>query len=110
MKISFDFDSTLSEGFVQSIASSMQQGNNIFITTSRSRQYDNADLFQLAKYLSIPETNIRFTEHEDKYLFLNGFDMHFDDDSYEIDLINRKTKCKGILVGYKDFSIKRAVV
>lgn len=96
MKISFDFDFTLSEPLIRQIAKRfIQHGDEVFITTSRSPKGNN-DLFEVADNLGIPRANIRFTSGEDKYEFLDGFDAHFDDDIIEIELIKEsKIKCQG---------------
>lgn len=106
MKISFDFDSTLSKTKVQNIAKRlMTENHEIVITTSRIKSYDNADLYSVADSLGI--TDITFTNAENKveYLLRNNVDMHIDDDRFEIDLIN-KTKIIGVLVG-DSFWIKK---
>lgn len=103
MKVSFDFDSTLNQGWVQEICIQFKLSgkSEVFITTSR-RPQDCSDVYEITDNLGIPRENCRFTTFEDKYKFLEDFDIHFDDDPYEIDLINRHTQCKGILIYYKD--------
>lgn len=108
MKVSFDFDSTLSESFVQDLAMLIGCSYELFVTTSR-RPIDCNEVYAVSDKLMIPRENVRFTTFEDKYLFLDGFHIHFDDDPYEIDLINRKTKCKGILIGYKDYRTAKVI-
>lgn len=102
MKISFDFDHTLSEKNMQEIAKLfVAKGNDVFITTSRhqiSPFYNNSKVYEIAEKVGIPISRIRFTNGKDKYLYLKDFDIHFDDDDIEIDLINDFTKCVGILV------------
>jgi hypothetical protein len=108
MKISFDFDGTLSETKYQTLAKSfIDIGIAVFITTSRSNNYighkvmyDNTELYEIAKNLGIPFKNIRFTHHEDKCRFMKGMDLHFDDDEEEIFLINSfPNTCIGLLIG-----------
>lgn len=117
MKISFDFDSTLSRPDIQQIADDLScRGHDIHITTSRHSVWKwgginetfNEDLFEIAEELSISRDKIHFTDMEPKVDFLEGFDMHFDDDEVEIDLINRsKLPCLGILVNYKSYKINK---
>lgn len=108
MKVSFDFDSTLTTEPMQKLCKLyLLKGLDVYITTSRfeyageSTLYKNADLYKLAEELGIKFENIRFTNMQQKYLFLEGFDIHYDDDDLEIDEINRQTDCIGICIGYK---------
>lgn len=94
MKISFDFDNTLDTPLMQSLAKKFTRaGNEVYITTSRHPK-GNQDLFDLAYELDIPKSNIRFTQNKPDYL--QGFDMHFDDDRIEVNEINKTTDCLGI--------------
>jgi hypothetical protein len=104
MRVSFDFDNTISEVKMQELAKKyLELGTDVFITTSRASKIKNAplpnkDLFDVAESLGIKKENIKFTEYEDKYLFVKDFDVHYDDDEMEIDLINRfPSKCIGFL-------------
>lgn len=110
MKISFDFDSTLGEDRIQRLAKVMiDNGNDVWITTSRMDEEHggpnwNREVFAVAKKLEIPREKIRFTNGADKWLFLNGFDIHFDDDQIEIELMEENAcNCVGVLI--KDFDI-----
>ena len=113
MKISFDFDSTLSTRKMQSIADDfISRGHEVHIVTSRFDKnntviYTNEDLFKIADKVGISRENITFTNQNDKVGYLEGFDIHFDDDEYEIDLITRsKIRCLGILINYKNYNLK----
>lgn len=105
MKISFDFDSTLSTLYIQEIAKAMvAAGHDVWVTTSR-RPQDCTEVYAVTDVVGIPREKCQFTTFEDKVKFLDGFDVHFDDDDYEIDLINRERehgnfKCKGILLEF----------
>lgn len=115
MKISFDFDSTLTREDIQQIADDfIMRGHDVHITTSRNESWKwkgtnsdfNKDLFAVAEELGISKENIHFTEMKDKVGFLEGFDMHFDDDEHEIDVITRsEISCLGILINYKNYSL-----
>lgn len=104
MKISFDFDGTLTQGWVMKLARTLiAQGEEVHITTARSSNESTA-VFVTADLLGIPHKNCTFTEYQDKVNFLGDFDIHFDDDDYEIDLINRaEGRCKGLLVGFTNW-------
>lgn len=106
-KISFDFDDTLSRPIVQDIAKKLIKWNyDVYITTSRYEDVSkylrpnatNDDLFKIAEELNIDKSKIRFTNFEDKYIFLKDFYIHLDDDWIELNMINSKTKCIGISV------------
>jgi len=105
MKISFDFDSTLAEDRMQRVAKKLiQAGHEIWITTSRmdnkhGRPEWNRDVRAVAKMLKIPDERIQMTNGADKWHYLKGFDMHFDDDQIEIELIDENLKeCVGVLI------------
>lgn len=111
MKISFDFDSTLSRKIVQDYASYLQKkGYDIYVCTSRlspemalekeNSTTWNEDLFKITDELNISRDKIIFTNYDFKYKYIDNIDfiLHFDDDFVEIDLINKLTKIKGISV------------
>lgn len=97
MKLSFDFDSTLSRQIIQNYAQELiNRGIEVWICTSRvddeqalirwkSSGY-NDDLFLVAQELKIPKERIIFTNHELKTDFLRGknFIWHLDDDVIEL--------------------------
>ena len=103
MKISFDFDNTLSRNKVQNVAMILKnQGHEIIIVTSRRTsgcgiKFDNTDLFVVAENLGIKD--IIFTEGQDKVEFLKNkkVDIHIDDDRFELELL-KGTKIKPIQV------------
>ena len=109
MKISFDFDSTLSEPQFQELAKIFLaiDGIEVFVVTSRLRDaypiHDNRDLFKVTDGLGIARDNVFFTEGRTKAQLLDKLeiDYHFDDMEDEIDLINNSIGCHGILVGFK---------
>jgi len=107
MKVSFDFDHTLTNPKYFEIAKKfVALKADVYITTSRFSDslgkklpYDNREVFKVAKELGIPSQKVRFTNGQDKYLFLKDFDMHFDDDEHETTLINEHPSiCLGILI------------
>ncbi len=84
MKISFDFDQTLSLPHVREVAKhAIKQGHDVYITTSRyacsNLPFHNGDLFEIATHLGIDDENIRFTNGQLKNDWLHGFDAHYDD-------------------------------
>lgn len=112
MKVSFDFDSTLTESDVQKLAKELLSLNyDVYIVTSRVDdvyakemnwwwvEKQNKQLYDLAEELGIKRENIVFTQYIDKieYLKDKNFIFHIDDDIEEIDLINDSTDdCVGI--------------
>lgn len=115
MKISFDFDSTLSEDTMQTLCKKyIQLGADVYVTTSRSTEIaskptNNDDLFAVTDALGIQRQNITFTGYKDKVNFVKDYDIHYDDDFEEIFLINQHhCKCQGFLFeqksgGYIDY-------
>lgn len=107
MRISFDFDSTLSLPIIQELAKRhILFGDDVYIVTTRNKDNLNKDLRKVLKSLEISEESVIFTSHQDKVHFLDGFDIHYDDDEYEIDLITRsELTCLGILINYKNYNL-----
>lgn len=109
MKVSFDFDNTLTKPHVQEIAKAMIiAGHYVRITTSRLTKsyptigepeccFNNHDLYEVMREIGIDD--VMFTEGRYKAEFLQDFDLHFDDDLSEIAEIKEKCpKCKVIKV------------
>jgi len=102
MKVSFDFDGTLSRESVQEFATSLVNENHeVWIVTSRNSdeialklgyhwvERQNQLLFDIADQCGILRENIVFTERIDKIYFLKdkGFLFHLDDDLCELEEI-----------------------
>lgn len=116
MKVSFDFDATLSRKDVQQFAKSLvDKGHEVWIITSRfddetilergfvHAKGQNKVLFDVASECGIKVENIKFTCMESKSEFIKGkgFSFHLDDDEYELmDILNTKDGCRPINVGY----------
>lgn len=114
MKVSFDFDSTLSRKDVQDFAKSLvQSGVEVWIVTSRIAtepalekgwwwvEKQNKQLYDIADEVGIKIENIVFTEFVDKINFLKGknFIFHIDDDVDELMAIkDSKDSCKTVNV------------
>lgn len=88
MKISFDFDSTLTQDVIQKLARTyIEAGHEVWIVTARvSSQNWNFDLRVISRNLGIPPERVHYTEGAYKWRFLhdNNFEFHFDDDYMEI--------------------------
>ena len=112
MSTSFDMDNTLGEFWVQLIAKAMiAAGHEVWIVTARcdDRLHNpniakinscNRDLFAIAERLGIPDDRIVMTEGDFKHKTIKrlGIELHFDDVPEEVELINRNTDCKALLI------------
>jgi len=89
-KVSFDFDSTISQPVIQKIAKFfIDSGHEVWIVTSRMDKPSwNKDLFKVAEELGIFKSRIYFTNGEFKWRFFKDKDFifHFDDDFMEIQM------------------------
>lgn len=104
MKVSFDFDGTLSEPAVQEYAQELiVRGVEVWVVTTRwdenhKHKYPmNAtldDLWEVVDKLNIPRWRVRFTCMQWKYTYLDGtkFVWHLDDNETEFDYA-RKHQC-----------------
>ena len=99
MKVSFDFDSTLSRKDVQEFAKQLvNEGHEVWIVTSRFDdesamkknwhwiEGQNQKVFEVAEYCGIKPEHIKFTCMQSKSIFLKdkGFVFHVDDDGIEL--------------------------
>jgi hypothetical protein len=109
MKVSFDFDSTLSRKDVQEFAKKLvDEGHEVWIVTSRFDDESamkknwhwikgqNQRVFDVAEFCGIKSEHIKFTCMESKSHFLKdkGFVFHVDDDTIELmDILESGDKC-----------------
>ncbi len=114
MKVSFDFDSTLSRKDVQDFAKELvNNGHEVWIVTSRfddesamSKNWhwikgQNQKLFDVAEECGIKRQNIHFTCMESKSIFLKDkrFVFHLDDDDIELmEILESGDSCRAIHV------------
>ena len=114
MKVSFDFDGTLSRKDVQELAKELiRSGYEVWIVTSRIAtepalakgwwwiERQNQELYDVAEIVGIKRENIVFTEFVDKIEFLKGkeFIFHIDDDVDELmAILKSKDSCKTVNV------------
>lgn len=102
MRVSFDWDSTLALPRQKRLAFFHKaSGHDLWIHTTRLPNDNNINIFATANDLGIPNERIIFTSCEDKWPFLkeNHIDLHYDDDSMEIEEIEKHyPECIGILI------------
>jgi hypothetical protein len=115
MKVSFDFDGTLSRPDVQEYAKELiESGIEVIVTTSRldeSNKYlysinpTNEDLYAITDSLGIKRENIYFTNMDDKVNYLhNDIAWHLDDDEYELwEIFNSNLNVEGVDVNDDDW-------
>jgi hypothetical protein len=111
MKISFDFDETLSYASIQKYARKLiLEEHEVWIITARLSDEEckdrwgasdvtiNDDLYLIADSIGIPRDRIKFMNYADKSEFIKdkGFLWHLDDDVIEIAGINYETDCIGV--------------
>ncbi len=124
MKVSFDFDGTLSRKDVQAFAKELaNEGHEVWVVTSRfsdeaskeKKWYwiegQNQKLFDVAQDCGIKKENIQFTCMESKSIFLKNkeFIFHIDDDDIELmDILenNKSTSDKCFPVNVEHFEWK----
>lgn len=81
-RISFDFDNTLQNPALQTLAQRfIEDGHEVFIITSRFKRRDNFDLLNLAESIDIPLWNIYFTNGDSKNIIIEflKISIHFED-------------------------------
>lgn len=100
IKISLDFDGTLTEKRVQEIIQKLPENLvTLYIVTSRlgniqRMEYpnlkSNEDIYELAEQLGIPAHRISYTNQQEKWMVLNksGVKIHIDDDIRQVDSLN----------------------
>lgn len=116
MKVSIDFDSTLSKKDVQEFAKQLvSSGYEVWIVTSRFDdetameknwpwiKVQNQTLFDVADECGIKRDNIKFTCMQSKSIFLlgKGFLFHLDDDEIELmEILQSGDKCFAVNVDH----------
>jgi hypothetical protein len=116
MRVSFDYDATLSRKDVQEFAKKLvSRGIEVWIVTSRFDDEtakekawwwikdQNNNLFEVADECGIRRENIKFTNMESKSIFLKdkAFTFHLDDDYIELlDILESGDKCLPVNVDH----------
>lgn len=109
LKISFDFDGTLDDEFgeltkneqkefIQSLAKRYKNlGHDVMILTKRygpefkdkGLKNEHLSPYKLAKELAIDKVYFTNREMKFSYIIKMGIDVHFENDEYEVQLINQ---------------------
>ena len=100
MRISYDFDDTLTTEKGQQMAlNDIKNGNDVFILTARQER-DNEEVFKVADKLGIAHSKVHFTNGKDKWSFVIRLkiDKHIDNNKEQVDKIERNTKAIGIFI------------
>ena len=108
MKISFDFDGTLTIPRIRTLFNIIASGQDsewlqvkeMFIITNRNEADNNNDLIAMLPSLGNPV--VYYCNHLGKSNKINelGIGMHFDDDLFECQEIEELTNCKCIMVDF----------
>lgn len=100
MKVSFDFDGTLTNQQGKDLlASHIAKGDEVYIITRRRKSF-NEPVYDLAKEYNIPRNHVIFTNGEMKWkeiLRLN-IELHYDNNPDELKLIDENTEAETKLV------------
>jgi len=91
MKVSFDFDGTLTMSSIKETAKIMiESGHDVWIVTARADCNVNLDLEKVCEYINLPLEKVIYTNGDLKfYEYERGnFELHYDDDWEEVLHIN----------------------
>jgi hypothetical protein len=79
----------------------MDRGYKLMVLTTRYEKYLNQDLIKITKKLGI--NKVIYTNGEDKHYYIDGIDLHLDNDERELRLISRYTGIEVINVTDKEW-------
>jgi hypothetical protein len=99
MRISFDYDETLTTTKGQDMAlNAIKNGDDVLILTAR-QESDSAPVYAMAEKLGIKKSNVHFTNGQDKWKFVLRLhiDKHVDNSQEQIDKIKKYTTAEGVL-------------
>lgn len=108
MRISFDFDGTLTRHIIRGLYRELFWVSDVYVITNRDYHQDNIDMEECLKQIGINikgSDRVRFCNHEGKLKAIQDLDIniHFDDDPFEIEEIEKYSKCKCVLVDMSMF-------
>lgn len=105
MRITIDYDDTLSKPHIQELAKKLVKNHEVYILTARwdclyrkmhTNLKTNDDIFKTAEEVGIQQRNVIFTNQAMKleHIIRGRVGIHIDDNKGEIDLINSSSDCK----------------
>lgn len=100
MRVSFDYDETLTTSKGQQMAlNEIKKGNEVLILTARQER-DSAPVYAMAEKLGIKKENVHFTNGQDKWKFVLRYNInkHVDNSQEQIDKIKKFTSAEGVLL------------
>lgn len=100
MRVSFDYDETLTTYKGQQMAlNEIKKGNEVLILTARQER-DSAPVYAMAEKLGIKKSNVHFTNGQDKWKFVLRYNInkHVDNSQEQIDKIKKFTSAEGVLL------------
>jgi len=113
IRISFDFDGTLSLPSVQKVAKELiEYGFDVIIVTSRKSDGENSDIQEVAQDLGIDL--VFYTEYNLKFSYLHHLtcDVHIDNDRNELIHLSRFLDIVGVDVTNEswDYELKNIIL
>lgn len=100
MRVSFDYDETLTTAKGQQMAlNEIKKGNEVLILTAR-QESDSVPVYAMAEKLGIKKSNVHFTNGQDKWKFILRYNInkHVDNSQEQIDKIKKFTTAEGVLL------------
>lgn len=106
MRITIDYDDTLSKPHIQKLAKKLVKNHEVYILTSRldslyrksfTHLHSNDDIYETAEKVGIKPQNVVFTNQASKleHIHRGRVGIHIDDNEGELKNISALSNCKG---------------
>ena len=106
MRITIDFDDTLTKPHIQELAKKLVKNHEVYILTSRldslyrkayKNLHSNDDIYDVAEKVGIKPQNVVFTNQASKleHIHRGRVGIHIDDNEAELKNISALSSCKG---------------
>ena len=106
MRITIDFDDTLTKPHIQELAKKLVKRHEVYILTSRldslyrkahRHLHSNDDIYDVAEKVGIKPQNVVFTNQASKleHIHRGRVGVHIDDNEAELKNISALSQCKG---------------
>ena len=106
MRITIDFDDTLTKPHIQELAKKLVKNHEVYILTSRldslyrkslPNLHSNDDIYETAEKVGIKPQNVVFTNQASKleHIYRGRVGIHIDDNEGELKNISALSDCKG---------------